>query len=374
MTIPLALALGLIWFRRKKCLCDSGGVKKVSSKSQLAANSSDSEPAGVISEKRVDLKHSISLPIGNTPQKHSISPLNNNDTFDFKFGKSAPIDITPHKTSPTRKSDPPAENENKLNSIEESSCDSVDLPGSVTCRRRFSFTIKTNEPAIVVKASEMIVNKSPQSSFETSPPSSAPKPETITVKNLKSAEKKPKSEKTTNANGSEKNEKPSRALPVASPPLSLCSNKSAQSHESGDSGKGSSPPNSEGGQTLSSIQTYDFELQQNLVGYLFGKHSTYIQKIQEDCNVNIFVKRHPTKHKKFKLVTLQGTQKQIDDALAMIKTKMPARANLSRVDLELECSAEMMAAVSNIDISLLQVNFLLYSFFKKKSSWSNALN
>lgn len=371
VTIPFALALTLIWFRRKKIHCDTGGeekkpVSETNLTKRVEINSSD------LNER---LKQSISLPIDSTPKK-SPSPINNNESFDFKFGKSAPIDITPHKTSPSRSKNNSNESDDKnkndiLNSIEESSLDSVDLPGSITCRRRFSFTIKTNEPAIVVKASNMDVNKSPQSSFETlvaSPPTSdnasiaATSPSSVKTLpspiKAKSSEKKSKNEKqlANSETSSEKGAKKSvRVLPVASPPLSLCSNKSNQSHDSGDSGKGSSPANSEGGQTLSSIQTYDFELPQKVVGCLVGKNGATVRKIRDDSNVNIAIKRHPTRPKQFKLCSLQGTQQQIDNALAMIKNKMPPKITLERVDLELE-TAEMLAALSKIDSSRLQVS------------------
>lgn len=360
LTIPLALALSLIWFRRKKINCDTGGDRSADKNQTLIT---DLQAISGRNEKESDLKHSDSVPIGSTPKK--LSALNNNDSF--RFGKSAPIDITPHKTSPTRSktSSNGSEDKNKtLNSIEENSLDSVDLPGSITCRRRFSFTIRTNEPPVVVKASTMDTSKSPQSSFETvttSPPTNTPAPvkqpassKTVTSPNKpKISEKKSKNDKqTASDNSSEK--KPARALPVASPPLSLCSTKSNQSHDSGDSGKGSSPANSEGGQTLSSIQSYDFELPQTLVGCLVGKGGATVRKIRDDCNVNIAIKRHPVKQKKYKLCSLQGTQKQIDDALAMIKNKMPAKTNLERVDIELE-TAEMLAAISQIDSNRLQV-------------------
>lgn len=436
VTIPLALALSVIWFRRKK-LCDTGGddqnrrskstntgedtVKKQQPSTQQSTHSSDSNQR--------DLTHSISVPIGgvnSTPLKKSATTpatLNNNELNDFKFGKSAPIDITPHKTSPSRSKQGSNESDDKnaaaiegittkndgldfkLNSIEESSLDSVDLPGSITCRRRFSFTIRTNEPPIVVKASAMDakdVNKSPQSSFEalnsTSPPSppkaAAPQSTSISNKSLSKAaparnlvnttaskpsqpnktktEKKSKMEKksTTIAaaaaaktNGEKDTPKKSttsttlsnnteRALPVASPPLSLCSNKS---HDSGDSGKGSSPANSEGGNTLSSLQSYDFELAHTLVGFLVGKGGATVRRIRDECKVNISIKRHPTKYRKFKLCSVYGTQQQIDAALAMIKSKMPPKTKIDRIDIELE-TAEMIAAISQIDTNRLQVS------------------
>lgn len=367
VTIPLALALGLIWFRRKKIHRDSGGSKKACSDSEKKELSGSVE-TNEAQEKRVDLKHSISLPIGSTPKKLTSPSLNNNDSFDFKFGKSAPIDITPHKTSPTRKTDSNSKAKIEiLNSIEENSLDSVDLPGSVNCRRRFSFTIKTNEPAIVVKASTMDVNKSPQSSFETlatSPPSIGTNiGNTEVPKMVNATDKKSKNDKKSNnisakqTTNNKEDKTPARSMTVASPPLSLCSNKSL---DSGDSGKGSSPPNSEGGQTLSSLQTYDFQLLQALVGFVVGKNGTTVKKIREECHVNISIRRHPFNPKKFKLCTIQGTQEQIDKALAMIKNKLPPKANLERIDVELE-SAEIMAAISNIDSSLIQVRFLVFS-------------
>lgn len=379
VTIPFALALSLIWYRRKKIHCDTGGDNEsVSDKQTLKTNleSNSAKP----SEPRIDLRHSISLPIGSTPKKLSSSALNNNESVDFKFGKSAPIDITPHKTSPSRSkngSNESDKNKSDLNSIEENSLDSVDLPGSITCRRRFSFTIRTNEPAIVVKASTMDVNKSPQSSFETlttSPQSNSPasaKSPNVSVKATPSPNKaKQSSEKRSKATKQLANnepaskekgaKKPERALPVASPPLSLYSNKS---HDSGDSGKGSSPANSEGGQTLSSMLSYDFELPQSLVGCLVGKTGVTVRKIRDECNVNISIKRHPIKYKKYKLCTVQGTQQQIDAALAMIKTKMPPKTNLERVDIELE-TAEMLAAISKIDSNRLQViTSLIHSIY-----------
>lgn len=383
VTIPLALALSVIWFRRKK-LCDTGGDSREKTATTVSSttNSELNRGNNTNNDQHRDLKHSISVPIGNTPKKLNTS-----------LGKSAPIDITPHKTSPTRSKNGSNESNDKndgsdykaLNSIEENSLDSVDLPGSINCRRRFSFTIRTNEPQVVVKATAMDakdVNKSPQSSFETlitSPTNdakpSAPKaisskstPITTSSK-VKNSEKKAKNEKKSIVNEStntKDSKKPARVLPVASPPLSLCSNKSNQSHDSGDSGKGSSPANSEGGNTLSSIQSYDFELPQGAVGFLVGKGGATLHKIRDECNVNISINRHPIKYKKYKLCTLQGTQKQIDDALAMIKSRMPPKTNLERVDIELE-TAEMLAAISQIDSNRLQViyefNLFMYSDF-----------
>lgn len=393
VTLPFALALGLglIWFRRKKIHCDSGGDQKLNlkikntPKTQFESNFHDLKQS---EETRTDFKHSHSLPIESTPKKLTQSPLNNNDSFDFKFGKSAPIDITPHKTSPTRSRNGSHESDkNKndsseyktLNSIEEidsNSLDSVDLPGSINCRRRFSFNIRTNEPAVVVKASTMDVNKSPQSSFETlntsqqlntpvlakgsistkTSPGFPNKANKTSEKKSKVAKKSTNDEISSDAGAKKLN----HIMPTSSPPLSLCSNKSNQSHDSGDSGKGSSPANSEGGRTiLSSIQSYDFELSQDLVGCLVGKNGVTVRRIRNECNVNIAIKRHPIRPENYKLCTVQGTQQQIDAALAMIKTKLPAKTSLKRIDIELE-TTEMLAAISQIDSNRLQVCFSLF--------------
>lgn len=388
VTIPLAFALGLIWFRRKKIHCDSGGSKKKSTdnKTKTTAagvdtnNLSNNNLTNSGNGTRPDLKQSVSVPIGSTPRKHLSSPINNNDSFDFKFGKSAPIDITPQKTSPSRMKNGDKQlvdaNELKskiedvefktLNSIEEHSFDSVDLPGSIECRRRFSFTVKPHEPAVVVKAATMVTNKSPQSSFgDTVTTPSPPKSQTV-VKQQSGESKLNKNKTINNKNVSDKlqvntstehseTETPTRILPVSSPPLSLCSNKSTQSHDSGDSGKGSSPPNSEGGQTLSSIISYDFELAQTHVGYLVGKEGANVKNIKAKTHASILIKRHPTKNSRYKLCTIQGTKQQVDAAIEMIKKKLPQRANLKQVHFDIDLIESSLLPASAINSDLLQV-------------------
>lgn len=383
LTLPLALAFGLIWFRRKKVHCDSGG-EETPTKDKSASITCDttldnpSTPNG----KRHDFKHSVSVPIGkSTSGKQQASTLNNNESFDFKFGKSAPIDITPNKTSPSRnknsdKQTVDAEELSKkiqeaelkaLNSIEEHSFESVDLPDSVGCRRRFSFTIKSQEPAIVIKASNMADEKSPQSSFGDVPVTfsedgkksktnaRADKIEKPAVKaNATKTEQKKKSEPKKEAKIStasakfQTNDKQARNLPVSSPPLSLCSNKS---HESGDSGKGSSPPNSEGGQPLSS---FDFELGNNNIGCLVGRNGQVVQFVKEKSGASILIRRHPTS-RKYKLCTIEGTQKQVDEALAILRAKLPPRVNIKRYEFVEDTSKQNVVPTSTIDSSLLQV-------------------
>lgn len=383
VTIPLAFALGLIWFRRKKIHCDSGGQKKsADTNSEETAAVADQHSSSTLTSAspRPDLKHSHSVPIGgSTPVKKSSSPSNNNDSFDFKFGKSAPIDITPHKTSPSRSkgadTKPVDADELKskiqdveyktLNSIEEHSFDSVDLPGSADCKGRFSFTsiVKSHEPAVVVKASTMISNKSPQSSFGDASSTATPTP-TPTPKETPPSKVVKNSEKNETKNDSKVNKKEQqlkvntangRSVPVSSPPLSLCSNKS---HDSGDSGKGSSPANSEGGQTLSSLVTFEFELSQAHVGFIVGKGGSIVQAIRAKSGATVSILRHPLNKTKLKLCTVQGTQKQVDTAIAIIKTKLPRGVEVKRVDLDLIADVSSMLPNSSINKDLLQLQLI----------------
>lgn len=365
VTIPLAFAFGLIWFRRKKIHRDTGEKNRKEEelvKKQTTDNTPlKTTPSTSEQTKRPHFEHSCSLPIEKTPTKNNIqSPINNNDSFDFKFGKSAPIDITPHKTSPSRIKDgaskhhSESQKDKSLKLIEENSFDSIDLPGSVD--RRFSGTniVRSSEPIVVVKASNMVKNSSPQSSFEVASQTPTPKQSkdnTPTDKNNLSDAKKALQVST----GSESQQ---HSMPVSSPPLSLCSNKSSQSHESADSGKGSSPPNSEGGQTNASTTVVcDYEIGQQFVGFIVGKKGVTIRDIQLKSGARIDLRRHPLKSKKLKWVSIKGTEKQVDAALAMVKAKLPPRTDLVRIDFDLD-SAETLARNGAVNIDLLQLQLI----------------
>lgn len=364
ITIPIALALSVIWFRRKKVHSDTGGSKSAGA-TKLAATANNNSNTDDIP---TDQTQSVRVPIEHSPAKPKVTPPSK------QFGKSAPIDITPHKTSPKRTAsttaaapdakadDAKAADGKPLNSIEESdsSCASEpDLPGSSNCRRRFSYTIRTNEPRVVVKATHMdarALNKSPQSSFEqlTSPSDNERTLDAAMVK-PKAADKKPMAD-VVEVNGAEA--KPSgRVLPVSSPPLSLCSNKSNRSQESGDSGKGgsiSSPSNSEKGATLeSAVQTFDFQLPQGLVKFLVGKNGVTVRRIRDQAKVLVHIRRHPVNPSKYKWCTVEGTAKQIEDALAIIKAKLPPKSKIEKIDIELEMSTAH--AANQLDSNMLQV-------------------
>lgn len=416
VTLPLALAIGLIWFRRKKIHCDSGGKSTVDQEKN--SNKTKTQDVETNDQKadsnnlRSDIKHSNSVPIGGAGgnnlvnNSHNVSPSGSkpksNDSSDFKFGKSAPIDITPNKATPSRNKSAEKLDEKRdtLNSIEEHSFDSVDLPGSLECRRRFSFgtTIKSNEPAVVVKASTIDVHKSPQSSFgDTNQSSFSSSSSSGGGGNLQNDSQLNNSNNNSNNNNKNSNIKMkqqesiqnatevnhdakdvlevnteqsscgqlSNRVAVASPPLSLCSNKSNHSNESNDSGKGSSPPNSEGGHQVmsSSIVSYDFEIPQNYVGYVVGKGGSNIDNLKKKTGAIILIKKHPLK-KKLKLCTLKGSQAQIDSALELVKSKLPSRANLRRVEYHID-NSNLIVAEATLDSKLLQVCIKLKIIDKK---------
>ena len=360
-------ALGLIWFRCKKIHCDSGGSNKKTVKLGTATEASVEQTPQKSQIGFRDLKQTLSMPIGrSTPAKNA---LNSEDSLDFKFGKSAPIDITPNKTSPTRSSSKekaPLDSDllktkieeidqKALNSIEEHSFESVDLPGSVGCRRRFSFTtIITSEPPVVIKANtSMAAKTSPSSSF-------------AEVPTTPYSEVEPMALEVNTADTPSGDESQTRALPVSSPPLSLCSNKSRDSGDSGDSGKGSSPPNSEGGQPSPTITSYDFELSSKCIGALLGKRGSRVQSIIAKTGANILVRPHP-ESEKLQVCTVEGTQTQIDAALVMIKSKLPKSVCVKRVvfDVEKKSAAAQGVPTSPINSTLLQVCYLFESF----SAW-----
>jgi len=309
--------------RRKKSgvHCDTGGNNNKSRIKAITAaedkQSTDTKPNGVCPEALQDLKRSQSLPCA------ANSTSSARDSIDRQSGKSAPIDIAPNPRSPPIKlTEKQIDSEilklkleesdlKNLRSIEELSDDDfsadspVDLPGSVE-RRRFSMSpSKVQEEPVVVKAS-MTAKVSPKGSFAE------------TVNGRDSANNSPTEELDhldTNGNPTQTGNGPVRNEPIASPPLSLCSLRS------GDSGKGSSPPQSEGGALFS---VYDFLVPVSLVQHLIGTKGRYVNQLKAKTGVNMIVKKHPATNK-LRICSLEGTQKEIDAALQMLRSKMPSK-------------------------------------------------
>lgn len=114
----------------------------------------------------------------------------------------------------------------------------------------------------------------------------------------------------------EKGQKASCTEPqIASPSLSVCS------MHSGDSGQGSSPPQSVGAPQIS----YDFLMPVAYVGSIIGSRGCIIQSIKEKTGANIVVRKGFHGPKKLKVCSVEGTQSEVDAALKMIRTKMPEK-------------------------------------------------
>ncbi|XP_014252448.1 KH domain-containing protein akap-1 [Cimex lectularius] len=127
------------------------------------------------------------------------------------------------------------------------------------------------------------------------------------------------------------NHSPSEVM-LASPSISNFSD--AHSEGSSDSGKGhsdvaTSPSRTPAGGSslagdLATLSLYEFVLPQVIVGRLIGRHGAFLHEIRTSTQTNIFIKRHPDTNK-LKICAIEGTQQDIDKALAKIRQKFPLR-------------------------------------------------
>ncbi|KAK9504050.1 hypothetical protein O3M35_010487 [Rhynocoris fuscipes] len=126
------------------------------------------------------------------------------------------------------------------------------------------------------------------------------------------------------------NHSPSEVM-LASPSISNFSD--AHSEGSSDSGKGhsdvaTSPSRTPaGGSSLAGDHApsiYEFVLPQVIVGRLIGRRGTFLHEIRSSTQTNIYIKRHPDTDK-LKICAIEGSQQDIDKALAKIRQKFPLR-------------------------------------------------
>lgn len=109
-----------------------------------------------------------------------------------------------------------------------------------------------------------------------------------------------------------------RNVDAASPSLSICS------VQSGDSGKGSSLPRSEA--TGTRVKTsYEFYFPNSLIGQLYGRKRTFINQIKAKTMANVSLSKNRYSSSKLRICTIEGTENEIDAALAMIRKRLPAR-------------------------------------------------
>lgn len=103
---------------------------------------------------------------------------------------------------------------------------------------------------------------------------------------------------------------------ISSPALSLCSLRS------GDSGQGSSPP-----QSICSPQiSYEFMIPMHYVGALIGPGGRIITDIKEKTGANVIIRKNlQNSSKKQKICSVEGTQSEVDAALKLIRIKLPEK-------------------------------------------------
>ncbi|XP_061505782.1 A-kinase anchor protein 1, mitochondrial isoform X2 [Anopheles gambiae] len=341
LSLPsLAIIVGLVWYRRKfkPDAGDRGGEKSKECESTILSRGVSS----TLAEHEPDMRQSSSLPI----QQQAGGGGNGAENWDNCSGsghssagssRSAPIDIVPNK-SPSKDDLLGRSHLLEHDNEELSFSPSIDLPGSVVSRypqnlRKFNQMMEpTKEPVVIrpTKAASLqsghfrvpdengnansakpVSPRSPKKQSPQPKPYAAatesdrlngncvPEPDAATIEDV--FDPKPES-------FDERNEQ------TGSPPLSICSVRSE------DSGKGSSPPHSVG----PSVTTYEFLVPAFLVAGMLGKQGTFVKQIKQKTGANVIIKRNPDTHNS-KICTLEGSQQEIQDALAVIRKKFPQK-------------------------------------------------
>uniref|UniRef100_A0A182JVG1 Tudor domain-containing protein n=1 Tax=Anopheles christyi TaxID=43041 RepID=A0A182JVG1_9DIPT len=340
LSLPsLAIIVGLVWYRRKfkPDAGDRGGEKSKECESTIT-----SRGVSTVAEHEPDLRQSLSLPI----QQQSGGNGNGAENWDNCSGsgqssagssRSAPIDIVPNK-SPSKGDLLGRSHLLEHDNEELSFSPSIDLPGSVVSRypqnlRKFNQMMEpTKEPVVIrpTKAASLqsgyfrVPDENGNASIapSTSSPqkqSAQPKPQTAESDRLNGncvgATEAASCDGTMDDVFDHKTEQfDERNEQTGSPPLSICSVRSE------DSGKGSSPPHSVG----LSVTMYEFLVPAFLVAGMLGKQGTFVKQIKQKTGANVIIKRNPDTHNS-KVCTLEGSQQEIQDALALIRKKFPQK-------------------------------------------------
>ncbi|XP_060067283.1 KH domain-containing protein akap-1-like isoform X2 [Ylistrum balloti] len=85
-------------------------------------------------------------------------------------------------------------------------------------------------------------------------------------------------------------------------------------------------------------QSYEFHFPSQFCGRLIGKYGKNIQQLKERSGANISLSNHPYTPD-FQICLVEGTQKQIDDALKVIGRKFP-EVDLTAIGAEVESESE----------------------------------
>ncbi|XP_053658481.1 KH domain-containing protein akap-1 [Anopheles marshallii] len=339
LSLPsLALIVGLVWYRRKfkPDAGDRGGEKSKKCESAIMPSRGVSA-----AELEPDMRQSSSLPI-----QQSANSGNGVENWENCSGsghssasssRSAPIDIVPNK-SPSKGDDTNdllgrthlLEHDNE----EFSFSPSIDLPGSVVSRyptnlRKFNQMMEPTKEPIVIRPTKVAslqsghFRVSDENGNQSSPdasPSQKHTPQQQTQNNESdrvNGNSVTVGDDTTNGDDTfDRKTEPfdERNEQTGSPPLSICSVRSE------DSGKGSSPPHSVG----PSASMYEFLVPAFLVAGMLGKDGTFVKHVKKKTGANVIIKRNPGTHDS-KICTLDGTQQEIKNALAVIREKFPLK-------------------------------------------------
>lgn len=421
LTLPsLALIIGYIWLRRKKggrAVCDTGGKNQQSSSSNKSCNilgeglGDYQELSDLASTSLANSAHSSqhkeSLPIG-TPQQHQKQlklKINQQATQRSKstsekqesqspgstasssssLGKSAPIDIAPNPRSPPKrvteqeidceilKLKPQESDIKHLRYIKEPEIDWDESPtpaDSPPYRARFD--INRNNPKVepVVIKGTMEAKISPENSFRERKYTQTESDEVVKAEEMHGT-KKVENNKPITDNGclmmqedaevvatTEIPKKIQTQPQIASPSLSVCS------MHSGDSGQGSSPPQSVGAPMI----TFDFVMPLTYVGALIGCRGSIITNIKEKTGANVIVRKGSHGPKKHKVCSIEGTQSEVDAALKMIRKQMPEKRypnmSMERIFVTPDNKVVPTFNASTLHVSRRNPGFLIPSCFQ----------
>lgn len=373
LTLPsLALIIGYIWLRRKKGgrdVCDSGGKSPSSGSNKscklLGEGLGDNQEINGQAYSALNSQHSESLPIGTpqqqkkqlklnidqqkTPQNQSSSGKQQSQSpgsaasSSSSLGKSAPIDIAPNPRSPPKriteqeidceilKLKPQESDIKHLRYIEEPEIDWDESPtpaDSPLYRSRFDVNRAQPKVEPIVIKGTMEAKISPENSFRErkytqteSDDSGETNGNVVAAANVVVADSGCMMQEdaevvATTSEIPAKDQSPACTQPqIASPSLSVCS------MHSGDSGQGSSPPQSIGAPQI----TYDFYVPVNYVGAIIGLRGTIVSNIKKDTGANVIIRKGLHGPKKHKVCSIEGTQSEVDAALKMIRVKVPER-------------------------------------------------
>lgn len=121
----------------------------------------------------------------------------------------------------------------------------------------------------------------------------------------------------------------------------------------GDSGQGSSPPQSVGAATI----TYDFIVPIYCIGVIIGNRGNTVSRIKEKTGATVIIRKGALGLRKQRVCSIEGTQSEIDAALKMIRALLPERRN-SPITMERIFLTPDNQVVPSFNIASLQLKLI----------------